>query len=322
MRFQIKLCGLFLLFLMACFIGTAQEPENITTLPENAQENEACLSCHGDHKYEMYNSDSSMVITKRNYRPIDRDLYYDAKSVHREFKCTDCHSDEYSEFPHPLDIRFEAPYTCMDCHEGDDDYVQFNFEGIAEEYEQSIHHTEMGEGFNCWSCHNPHGYIMHARSDSDLKHVIKHNNNMCLSCHSDIDKFELLSDQSLVDIIGNHQWLPNQQAHFENVRCIDCHTKISDTTLVAHNIQPKEMAIKNCVDCHSQNSHLMASLYKYKSIEARSKTGFLNAVMLNDSYVIGANRNVFLNRASIAIFILTILGIAIHAILRVITSKK
>jgi hypothetical protein len=297
---------------------TAQESTEDMVLPESAEENEACLQCHGEVKFKMYNSDSSEVLLKHNYRVIDRKLFYDTLAVHREFKCTDCHSDEYSEFPHPLDVRFEPPYTCGDCHEGDDDYIQYNFEGIAEEYYESVHHVDLEDEFSCWDCHNPHGYILHARSGDDIKDVVTYDNNVCLSCHSNIDRFELLTDRNLIDIIENHQWLPNQQMHFESVRCIDCHAKPSDTTLVAHHIQPKEEAVKNCVECHQRNSHLMASLYKYRAMETRSQVGFLNAVMLSDSYVIGANRNVFLNRLSIIIFILTIVGIGVHVIFRII----
>jgi hypothetical protein len=58
------------------------------------------------------------------------------------------------------------------------------------------------------------------------------------------------------------------------------------------------------------------------SQEKRSKSGFLNAAILNDSYVIGANRNQFLNYGSLVIFGMVILGIAIHAVLRKIYSKS
>ncbi|MCF8373042.1 MAG: cytochrome c3 family protein [Bacteroidales bacterium] len=311
--------GIFLaIYVFTGFMCFAQEAADTLELPASALENESCLHCHGEAKFDMYNSDSSMVLKKHMYKVIDRDLFYNPLSVHREFSCTDCHSSEFKEFPHPLEGRFETPLVCMDCHEGDDAFAKFNFEGIAQEYGASIHHTELGDEFNCWSCHNPHGYILHARSDDNIKDIITYNNNVCLSCHSNVDKFELLTDRELIDIIGNHQWLPNQKVHFENVRCIDCHSKTSDTTLVAHQIQPKDKAVKNCVECHSQNSHLMASLYKFQTIEARSKIGFMNAVILNESYVIGANRNVFLNRASIIIFILTLLGIAVHAIIRMV----
>jgi predicted CXXCH cytochrome family protein len=307
---------------LGALVAVAQDAETSTEVPDYVIENEGCLKCHGEPKFNMYNSDSSLVFKKQMHHIINKELYYDSLAVHREFKCIDCHSDEFYDFPHSLDVRFEPPYTCMDCHEGDEDYIQFNFEGIADEYMASIHHTTYNDDFSCWKCHNPHGYILHARNDKNVKEIVKYNNNVCLSCHTNVDRFELISDHKTMDIISNHQWLPNQVAHFESVRCIDCHTKVSDTTLIAHEIQGKDKAVKNCVECHQQNSHLMASLYKFRLKENRMQNGFMNAVILTDSYVIGANRNLSLNKVSILIFIFTLGGILLHVILRVFTSKK
>ena len=98
-------------------------------------------------------------------------------------------------------------------------------------------------------------------------------------------------------MIKKHDWLPNQAAHFQNVRCIECHTKINNDIPVSHLIKPKEEAVKRCNECHSQNSILMASLYKFESKEQR-RDGFFNGIILNESYVIGANRNEYLNLVS------------------------
>ena len=45
----------------------------------------------------------------------------------------------------------------------------------------------------------------------------------------------------------------------------------------------------------------MASLYKFESKEQR-QDGFFNGIILNESYVIGANRNEYLNILSLIIF--------------------
>jgi succinate dehydrogenase/fumarate reductase flavoprotein subunit len=76
------------------------------------------------------------------------------------------------------------------------------------------------------------------------------------------------------------------------------------------------------VECHSANSILMASLYRYQAKERRNELGFVNASILNQSYVIGANRNVFLNILSLVIFGMVIGGIVIHAVLRKVKLKK
>ena len=61
----------------------------------------------------------------------------------------------------------------------------------------------------------------------------------------------------------------------------------------------------------------MATLYKFQTREARSEYGFLNAVVMNDAYVIGANRNYWLNIISAFIFGITFLGILIHLFFRI-----
>ena len=55
----------------------------------------------------------------------------------------------------------------------------------------------------------------------------------------------------------------------------------------------------------------MASLYKFES-KAQRRDGFFNGIILNESYVIGANRNEYLNLLSLIIFVGVLGVIAIH----------
>jgi hypothetical protein len=169
-------------------------------------------------------------------------------------------------------------------------------------------------------CHNPHTYKISARTKDNIKEVIVYDNNICLSCHADVDKYQLITDMTKPNILEKHEWLPNQLLHFSSVRCIECHTQISDNALVAHLVQSKEKAVKLCVECHSSNSRLKATLYKFQAIEARSKYGFFNASVLDDTYIIGANRNIYLDVASFVIVGMVLFGIVIHSMLRYIYS--
>jgi NAD-dependent SIR2 family protein deacetylase len=126
----------------------------------------------------------------------------------------------------------------------------------------------------------------------------------------------LLTEREEINVIRSHDWLPNQSSHWANVRCIECHTQINENIPVAHLIKPKTEAVKRCNECHSQNSMLMASLYKFESKEQR-KDGFFNSIILNQSYVIGANRNEYLNLLSLIIFGGVLIVIAIHIFFRV-----
>ena len=309
-----------LLILTMSFALAAQDESEIA--PVTYEKNQECLKCHGKKYFSYFNEYAGKDIKER-MNPlyiVDSANFY--ISNHRTFMCTDCHSSEYGTFPHPNELRFEPSFACMDCHEGNEDFADFHFEAIQEEFIKSVHSEKHSEEFTCWMCHNPHTYHITARTSENLPETIQYDNEICLSCHSDQSKMGLLSDRLIYDMLNQHEWLPNQRLHFKNVRCIECHARTSDTLMVAHMVQPKEKAVKLCVECHSKNSILMASLYKHIKQETQEKQGFLNAAILSQGYVIGANRNYFLNYGSLAIFALVLMGIAGHAILRYIYPKQ
>jgi hypothetical protein len=285
------------------------------------EDNERCLKCHGQEKYEYTNESLGRQVKALmcNQRIAKRDLFY--QSNHKSFSCTDCHSSQYETFPHPGELRMEQKYNCIDCHGGDEKFAQYHFEEIDSEYQQSTHYKLEQDGFTCWKCHNPHSYKINIRNTENLKETIRYDNAICLDCHSNFDHFQLLTDREEINVLSTHNWLPNQAVHFQNVRCIECHTKINDNILVSHLIKPKEEAVKLCNECHSQNSILMATLYKFQSKEQR-RDGFFNGIILNQSYVIGANRNEFLNLASLGIILIVLAVIGVHIFFRIRKSNQ
>lgn len=285
-------------------------------------QNERCLGCHGSSKYTYYNKVSGKDISARmcDNRVIHRNEFYTAN--HKGFACIDCHAAEYDSFPHPGQLRMESQFTCIDCHGNDDKFAKYNFEEIEKEFQQSTHYTANSEEFTCWKCHNPHSYKINIRDSKNISQSIAYDNQICLSCHSDFGRFQLLTDKKEINLIEKHEWLPNQASHFSQVRCIECHARPNDSLLVAHCIMPKEKAVKRCVECHSQNSLLMSSLYKYRAKENRTQGGFLNSIILNDAFVIGANRNIILNRISLIVFVSMIGLILIHFLLFRINKKR
>jgi hypothetical protein len=308
------------LSLILCFnmISQAREKEGV---PENVIENQKCFHCHATLFYYYYNDWVEKEVRARMnpYYIIDSSDFY--ISNHKSFFCTDCHSADYEEFPHDGALRMEPKYSCMDCHEGDKTVAEYNFEGIVSEYDQSIHAMTYGEGFTCWMCHNPHSYHIKTRTSEKVVNIVAYSNGICLNCHGNLDMYKFLSDKENPNILDSHEWLPSSEKHFSKVRCIECHAQLNDSILVAHKILAKEKAVKKCVECHSTNSLLMASLYKHQSIEQREKIGFINASILNEAYVIGATRNYILNLISLLIFGLVFIGIFVHATLRIILIK-
>ncbi len=284
---------------------------------KNAAENEKCFSCHGQSKYSYENPDSEKTVTKKMYTELvkNRDLYY--VSNHREFKCTDCHSEDYETFPHAGNLRMEAIANCIDCHGGDEKYAMFEFEKIDTAFLASVHSLKHNEDFTCWMCHDAHEYKINARSNENLKETITYDNMICLNCHGDLQNYQLLTNKAQPNILSKHEWLPNQASHFTNVRCIECHARNEDTLVVAHLVVSKKDAVRKCESCHSKNSILYASLYKYQVSEKIQKEGVIKGLLMGDSTSIGPDKSNTLNIISLIIFGLTILVIIIHAALRI-----
>ena len=91
--------------------------------------------------------------------------------------------------------------------------------------------------------------------------------------------------------------------------------------MISHNILSKEHAVKNCSECHSANSLLQASLYRYENIQMREEQGLFASVLLVQPYIIGANQVPLFKFLSVGLLIATILGIFIHASFRIFKKK-
>ena len=282
-------------------------------------DNEKCFICHGEEFYTLSDSITGISHVRNMFQDyyISRDEFYG--SVHKTFSCTDCHSTEFSGFPHNVSARLEEHYACIDCHGNDENYAQFKFEEIEAEYNQSTHADV--NNFSCWKCHNPHNYKLIARDATDIGEIVLYDNNMCLECHANFSQFRLLTDREEINVVSRHEWLPNQILHFQNIRCIECHTQISDSVLIAHTVLPKDKAVKNCTECHSTNSRLMSTLYKFES-KGKRQNGFFNSIILSSSYVIGASRNIYLGYLSLIIFLGLLSVIGIHIFFRIVKAKK
>lgn len=283
----------------------------------NKEENAYCLHCHGKFHVEYKNDSLGIDFRQKMYAEcvIDTAAYYD--SNHWNFKCIDCHSEDYKGFPHNPQLRFEAIPGCLDCHGDDPNYAQFMFEKIQEEFDKSVHSTKHTGVFSCWSCHDSHYYKLNAGNrNQELEKTIAYDNSICLSCHANINKYQYIADRLNPNVTQTHAWLPNQANHFAKVRCIECHTAVNDSMLVAHDILPKAKAVRKCVECHSANSKLKASLYKY-----RLESGFLSDPVMGDAVLIGATRSTTLNLVGNIFFLLTLMGIGIHTLLRIIFKK-
>lgn len=309
-----------IIILLLALQGFAQD-ERQEIIDEIKPLNKACFECHANQYYSYTNENTGDEVRKEMCESylLNEEEYY--QSNHFSFACTDCHAADYENYPHPPAARQEQLYNCTDCHGFTETDQKYNFSAIEDAYYESVHYKKEGDKVSCWDCHDPHSYVVKARRTEDIKEIISYNNAQCLECHSNTDKFKLLTGKEL-NVLEQHDWLPNQKAHFSSVRCIECHTEVNDELLIAHKVMPSDSAVRKCVECHSQNSLLLSTLYKHRVKKNRQENGFYNGVILNESYVIGASRNEYLNIISVVIFALTIGGILVHALLRFFLKKK
>lgn len=302
---------LVIYFISLCFLNVkAQIPSD----------NNQCLKCHSQHSFVMYNEWTEQD-QKRLMNPFYvLDTMQIKTGVHGAFKCIDCHSYEYETYPHSGELKMEPLMTCIDCHGGDDTYASYQFERIEEEFQKSVHYQLHNESFTCSKCHSQHYYKATARTSESINEIVEFSNNMCLSCHNSVAHYQLFSESESPEISQIHEWLPNQKLHFDKVRCIECHTVAKDSLMVSHNILPKAEATRECASCHSKNSILQASLYKYQNISSRNKEGKIGNIFANQHYVIGAFHSKTLDIILLIIFGATVLGILTHLIIRI--TKK
>ena len=277
----------------------------------------ACLKCHSNQSYSFHNDVTDKEVKRLMNPYYILDTVAISAGVHKSFDCTDCHSSEYEVYPHQATLKLEPLSSCLDCHGGDESYAKYKFEEIQAEVEKSVHHKVYGENFSCSKCHNQHTYAATARNSDNVLEIVDYSNKMCLSCHNDMKKYKLVSGHDNPKLVEVHDWLPNQALHFQHVRCIECHTEVVDSLMVSHNILGKDQAVKKCVECHSADSRLKASLYKYENLQKRSENGGLGSVLTNSSYVIGTHQSPFLKLLSIIIFLATLAGVIIHSIFRI-----
>ncbi|HNW70531.1 MAG TPA: cytochrome c3 family protein [Bacteroidales bacterium] len=291
-------------------------------------DNERCLKCHAHNICELPDSkDSSKTITHymAGSSVIDTVRFY--SSNHWNFKCTDCHSDEYLTQPHDPALKSAPMSTCIDCHGGDDAYAKYHFENIESDFFNSTHYKKDSVNFTCWNCHNAHYDRLSMRDTLREPHqVISYDNNMCLKCHSKQPAYQgnYLSDSIKTDMMALHQWLPETEKHLTNLRCIDCHTSQNDSLLVPHDILDKSMALKDCKACHAENSMLLKTLYKNRISSGMKKVRFLKNVPVDGQIVPKPKKHPVLNivLASLSALLLVIVLFIVFRYLIPFAEKK
>ncbi len=275
--------------------------------------NADCFSCHSPqavHKPPRADLDLS-ALAKFAHNPAP-DTYQ--TSNHGKVACHQCHGRAYDAYPHPETAR-ENRSDCAECHAS-------KVMRIEQQFDASVHAVRLKDKFTCSSCHDPHRDLI-AHRLVEPRRIVAQDNRHCLDCHDSDKAFAQFAPQEASgtakprpNIDRIHDWLPNTRLHWDAVRCVDCHTPATKT--LSHEILSKDKAERQCLACHSANSTLKARLYRHLQKEENERLGFLNSIILTNAYVLGATRNPLLDSVIGGLFVLTLLGILIHATARLI----
>lgn len=303
---------IFILGSLGLWLPSAQDAVAAETKPIDPEllekirrSNAECFSCHTEAGLKHPpRTDLDLVKLKETLH--DPDAF--KRSNHGNMECKQCHGQGFNDYPHVQDALDEVS-PCEECHAAQVLKVEMQFDN-------SVHARKLRDQFTCNSCHDPHTALIAAKL-GDPRKIVRQDNEMCLDCHnSDLQFAKLAPDQKKrPDIDRIHEWLPNPALHWRAVRCLECHTPVAKT--LSHEILDKEKAEKRCVSCHTTNTSLASRLYRHMAKDEQQQYGFLNSVILSNSYIVGATRHPLIDQVVIALVTLTLLGVLLHGVIRI-----
>lgn len=268
--------------------------------------NADCLSCHSEAGLKSpprAGMDMALLATLL----VDQG-HFEA-SDHGKMACKDCHTEAYVPYPHLLNAKAQIK-SCEPCH-------QQPAKTITPEFKASKHFKEHSARFTCLSCHDSHTMRKAAKLPS-RQAAVRQDNHQCLQCHADDKRYLALMkpDAKRPDMTAVHSWLPEMSLHMDHVRCVDCHSPVSDLAL-SHEVQTKDKTVRACETCHVEGGELGRRLYKPLLIDAPGEQGGVSdGVLLREIYVVGANRHLWIDWGGAAALLLAALGVIHHHLRR------
>jgi hypothetical protein len=232
-------------------------------------------------------------------------------SDHGKMACKDCHTEAYVPYPHLSNAKKQIK-GCVECHQNPSKTIQ-------PEFKASAHFKEHSDRFTCLSCHDSHTMRKASRLET-ARLAARQDNAMCQSCHDDDARYMALKLPASKpatprpDMAKTEDWLPQFDLHLAATRCIDCHSPAVDVGPLSHEVQGKDKALRRCEACHGGDTELGRRLYKRMLLDKPgSEGGFANAALLTEVYVVGANRNQWLEWGAAGALALTALAVALRS---------
>jgi hypothetical protein len=268
--------------------------------------NADCLSCHSEQGLaKPPRPGMDMVLLAKLL--VDHPRF--EASDHGKMACKDCHSEAYVPYPHLPNAKARIK-GCEPCH-------QQPARTITPEFKASKHFKDHTDKFTCLSCHDSHTMRKAAKLPT-AQAASRQDNHQCQACHEDDKRYATLVKPGTrrPEMAAVHAWLPEMALHLDHVRCVDCHSPMADLAL-SHEVQGKDKAVRRCEACHAEAGELGRRLYKPMLIDQPGeKEGFANAALLREVYVVGANRNRWIDLGGLGALALAALALLIRLVRR------
>jgi len=181
----------------------------------------------------MCHSQSTLSIKDSTFGVI-RDFSVDTlsykKSTHANLNCTDCHSKNFSTFPHSKKVLSEK-LNCTNCQEDDLIVKGKKLNKINSELKKSVHYEAMGNKSDCSFCHDPHTIKLRESQLWKIRDTYPIEDQMCVECHDTEYKWFKGGSQR-VNLKAIHSTISKNIKKWQEKKCVDCHTKANER----HNI--------------------------------------------------------------------------------------
>lgn len=255
---------LILLFSLLCFAVRPSPAKAGVVLSDEAQQ---CLVCHSKH---------GLTKVFENGKSIE--AYVDAEaftaSVHKELKCSECHT-YFSGEKHPKrrfrskeQYKIQASLACKRCHKIEElKKKSIHLEALDDKKESSTH--------TCTNCHGSHSIMPVS------KKAYKSEEERCLKCHEKEFNVEFRNGETLSLKV---EMLQLEASVHRKLSCSDCHFGFSHKQHPQRNFRSRRdffiASSENCRRCHfDKYTKSMESIHYAKLSE-----GNLNAPVCSDCH--------------------------------------
>ncbi len=249
------------------FNAVAKSPHHeIDTIKRLGFEEKTCEACHGPGQKHAESADPNLIINPAKVAPAAADKM-----------CLTCHRNEETHAGRIESSHMRDGVPCTSCHKVHEDngtkLVARTAEAINQQcrgchltvyaqFQRPFHHKVPENAMSCVDCHNPHGSIFPAMTQS-----FAGNEPGCLNCHGDKRgpftfehapvRFEGCQACHEVHGSANPRMLIRQEVRFV---CLECHANlpgVNNTTKTIGVVPPafhdlRQPVYQNCTVCHQK----------------------------------------------------------------------